>query len=391
MKNKVLCIITCLILCALFCGFSSAPVYIENAAKALEGIEEGSIYFQSSAEGACVMDASFHRIFYQKNQNKKLPMASTTKIVTAIAAIENHKDLDTKVRIHDNAIGVEGSSIYLREGEMLSLRELLYGLMLRSGNDAATAIAYLVAGGIPQFAELMNNLALKVGATNSHFTNPHGLDDPNHYTTAYDLALITSYALDNEDFANIVQTKTIKICEGEENYRYLVNKNKLLFNMDDCIGVKTGYTKKSGRCLVSATNKDGMKIVCVVLNCGPMFEESKQMLDLVNEKYSNVEILEPYHYYKSIPVKNGEKGEALLYSRRGLSLPLSCEERSSVKVEFEIKEELEAPVKNEEVVGCVKVYYGKHLIFSENVYTIDYIDSRLLKDKVKDILNEWSI
>ena len=388
---NVIYAVLCTILCSCFIIIVSLPVHhLENPAKALE-LDEGAIAFNSSAEGACVMDSKFNRVFYKKNEHKKLPMASTTKIVTAITAIENYKDLDTKVRVDDCAIGIEGSSIYLKQGEMLSVRELLFGLMLRSGNDAATAIAYIVAGGIDEFAEMMNNLAIKIGAKNSHFTNPHGLDDEQHYTTAYDLALITSYALNNDIFADIVKTKTIKICEGEENYRYLVNKNKLLFDMDDCIGVKTGYTKKSGRCLVSATERDGMKVVCVVLNCGPMFEESKSMLNLVNEKYFNVEIIEPYHNYHSIPVKYGNKQEALVYSREGLSLPLSKEEVMKIKVEFEIAEELEAPVKEEQVVGFVKVYYGKHLIFSQNVYTIDNIDSLLLKDKVKNILDEWSI
>lgn len=392
MKNLKFTPILCIVLCifALCFGFLAKPVYLENPALAVE-LENGSVDFQTSAKAACVMDANHHRIFYQKNDNQKLPMASTTKIVTAITAIENCADLDSRKEIDPHAVGVEGSSVYLKKGEFISLRELLFCLMLRSGNDAATAIAYMVAGGISEFAEMMNNLAEKVGATNSHFDNPHGLDSDGHYTTAYDLALITSYALSNEDFSEIVKTKTIKICEGEDNYRYLVNKNKLLFNMDDCIGVKTGYTKKAGRCLVSASVQNGLKIVCVVLNCSPMFEESKTLLNLVQNKYDCVEIIEPYHYFQSIPVKNGEKPEAFVYSREGLSLPLSKEERTNVRVECSIDQELEAPLCAEKVVGVLKVYYGKHLIFSQNIYTIDNIDSTLLKDKVKDILNEWSI
>ena len=390
MKTKVLCIILCTVICTVVLNFVFEPVYLENPAKALE-IEDGSIDFQSSAEAACVLETQNGRVFFQKAKDKKLPMASTTKIVTAITAIENFEDLDSRFKIDDRAVGIEGSSIYLKKGEMLSLRELLYGLMLRSGNDSAMAIAYLVAGGVDEFANMMNDLALRVGAKNSHFKNPHGLDDPEHFTTAYDLALITSYALNNDDFLNIVKTKTIKICEGEENYRYLVNKNKLLFNMDDCIGVKTGYTKKSGRCLVSASERDGLRVVSVVLNCGPMFEESKIMLNKVQEKYDMVEIIEPYHFFDSVPVKNGEKSEVMLCSKRGLCLALSKEEQSNLKVEVDIQKELEAPVEDQKVVGSVKVYYGKHLIFSENIYTIDNIDSRLLKDKVKDILDDWSI
>ena len=390
-KIAVLCKVLCTVVCTcLVCFGCVLPNTIENSAKAVE-LENGSIDCGCSGQAGCVMDVDTHRIFYAKNKDAKLPMASTTKVVTAITAIENFDDLDTRMKIDDRAVGIEGSSIYLKKGEELSLRELLYGLMLRSGNDSAIAIAYMVAGGVEQFAEMMNNLAQKVGATNSHFTNPHGLDDPNHYTTAYDLALLSSYALNKKDFAEIVKTKTIKICEGEENYRYLVNKNKLLYNMPDCIGVKTGYTKKSGRCLVSASERDNLRVVSVVLNCGPMFEESKDMLNAVQDKYKSVEIVEPYHYYKSVPVNNGEQKTVELYSREGLRLPLSEKERANISVEYNLPESLDAPVEGEKIVGDIKVYYGKRLIFSQNVYTMDNVDSKLLKDKVKDILDEWSI
>lgn len=392
-KKSVLCTILCTILCSClvcFLGVSPQVNIIEKPVRAIE-LSAGSIDCGCSGQSACVMDVDTHRIFYAKNKDEKLPMASTTKVVTAITAIENYEDLDTRIPVDARSVGIEGSSIYLRKGETLSLRELLYGLMLRSGNDAATEIAYRVAGGISEFADMMNNLATKIGATNSHFVNPHGLDDPNHYTTAYDLALISAYALNNQDFANIVRTKTIKICEGEDNYRYLVNKNKLLYNMPDCIGVKTGYTKKSGRCLVSASERDNLRVVSVVLNCGPMFEESKAMLNAVQDKYQSVEIIEPYHYYKSVPVLNGAQKTVELYSREGLRLPLSKEERANISVECNLPESLDAPIENEKIVGDIKVYYGKRLIFSRNIYTMDNVDSKLLKDKVKDILDEWSI
>ena len=391
-KNKVLCQILCIILCIL-CGFLmftfNAPHFL-NIAYALE-LPDGQIEVACSAQSACVLDVDSGRLFYSKNSTKRLPMASTTKIVTAITAILNYQDLDTRVKISPYAVGVEGSSIYLKAGEMLSLRELLYGLMLRSGNDAAIAIAHMVAGGVQPFVEMMNDLAGNLNLKDSHFANPHGLDDPNHYTSAYDLAQITSFALNNPVFSEIVKTKNIRICEEEDNYRYLVNKNKLLFNMPDCIGVKTGYTKKAGRCLVSASEKDDLRVVCVVLNCGPMFEESKALLNAVQQKYHSVEILEPYHYYDSIVTNNGEQKSVDVYSRKGFRLPLSNEELLNINVEYDLPKSIDAPIKSEQMVGCVKVYYDKHLIFCENIYTIDGVKSRLLKDKVKDILNEWSI
>ena len=386
--NNVLCIVLCTVL--LVCAWALPIRSLENPAKAAD-VFNSTINYNCSAQSACVIDADSHRVFYSKNDSLKLPMASTTKIVTAITAILNYDDLNTRQPIDNNAVGVEGSSIYLKKGEMLSLKELLYGLMLRSGNDAATAIAYMVAGGIPQFAKLMNDFALSVGAKNSHFTNPHGLDDPEHYTTAYDLALITSFALNNETFAEIVKTKNVKLCEDEDNYRYLVNKNKLLYNMPSCIGVKTGYTKKAGRCLVSASLQDGLKVVSVVLNCGPMFEESKDLLSLVHQKYKSVEIIPPYNYYNSVMVENGEQKIVNIYSREGLKLALSDDELCNINIEYDLPKTLVAPIESEKVVGSIKVYYGKHLIFSEKIYTMDSVKSRLLKDKVKDILDEWSL
>ena len=227
-------------------------------------LPKASISASSSAGSAFVFDADSGRVFYSKNADAKRAMASTTKIATAITVIDNCQDLDAEVKIDKRAVGIEGTSIYLREGEVLTVRELLYGLMLRSGNDAAVALAIYTAGSVDEFATLMNKTAEKAGAENTNFANPHGLDNENHYTTARDLAKITAYALNNEDFAQIVSTKNIKIPSKEEGYRFLSNKNRLLSSLEGCIGVKTGYTSKAGRCLVSAAERDGLRVVCVV-------------------------------------------------------------------------------------------------------------------------------
>jgi len=187
-------------------------------------------------------------------------MASTTKIVTALTVIRN-TDLDEVVEIPKAACGIEGSSIYLREGEHLTVRELLYGLMLRSGNDCAVALALHTSGSVEAFAELMNTTAVELGCENSNFVNPHGLHDDRHYTTALDLAAVTCEALHNETFREIVSTKAVRISnEGYEYDRVLVNKNKLLSNVDGADGVKTGYTKKAGRCFVGSATKNGMQV-----------------------------------------------------------------------------------------------------------------------------------
>ena len=232
-----------------------------------------------SAQSAVVIETSGNRIIYQKNPHKKLPMASTTKIMTAICAIEAG-NIDRTVVVDDRAVGVEGSSVYLAKGERLTVRDLLYGLMLHSGTDAAVAIACSVSGSVEDFAKLMNDTAVRIGAVNTHFDNPNGLDSDNHYTTAYDLALITSYGLKNADFAEIVSTYTATIPNGDKPYpRKLKNHNRLLKTYEGCIGVKTGYTRRCGRCLVSAAERDNKRLVAVTLNDGNDWADHSAMLD----------------------------------------------------------------------------------------------------------------
>ena len=262
---------------------------------------------ETSARAMCTMDVATGRVLFAHNADQPMGMASTTKVVTALTVLENCQDLDTKIRVADEAIGVEGSSIYLQKGEMLTVRELLYGLMLRSGNDAAVALALAVAPSVADFAELMNQTATKYGARNTHFTNPHGLDDPDHYTTARDLALLSAVALRNPTFVEICSAKEKRI-DGVEMPRVLINKNKLLKSLDGCIGVKTGYTKKTGRSFVGAREVDGQKIVCVVLNCGPMFPETAQLLKDADSLYHNKPVLVAEQTFVD---KNGVKGLAV--------------------------------------------------------------------------------
>ncbi len=227
--------------------------------------------------GKVVLEQSTHRVLYGSNENVKLYPASTTKILTAMVVLEA-LPLKTKVKVDSRAVGVEGSSIYLREGETLTVEDLLYGMMLRSGNDAALALALAVSPTIDAFAKKMNLKAKECGAYNSNFANPNGLHDDNHYTTAYDLALITAKAMENEDFRRIVSTKRVKIGEGE-SARVVANKNKMLSSFDGANGVKTGYTTSSGRCLVSSATREGMTLICVVLNCPDMWRESADALE----------------------------------------------------------------------------------------------------------------
>lgn len=224
-----------------------------------------------------VMEARSKKIIKGFNEHTSLPMASTTKVMTALIVIENCR-MDEKVTVTKEAVGVEGSSIYLKEGEILTVEELLYGLMLRSGNDSSVALALHVAGSIENFAEIMNIRAQSMGLTDSHFVNPSGLHDPNHYTSAYDLCYISCEAMQNPIFRKIVSTKFITISKGE-SIRYFKNKNKMLYNYEGATGIKTGFTKKAGRCLVASANKNNTTMVSVVLNRGAMWAECSQLLD----------------------------------------------------------------------------------------------------------------
>ncbi|MDE7395275.1 MAG: D-alanyl-D-alanine carboxypeptidase, partial [Clostridiales bacterium] len=276
----------------------------------------------TSAASMAVIEASSGRLLYAKNGNAKRPIASTTKICTAITVLENCDDIEKTIVVPDAAVGVEGSSIYLQKGEKVKIIDLLYGLMLRSGNDCATALAITVGGSVEQFAALMNETAIKAGATDSHFVNPHGLHHDEHYTTACDLAKITAYAFKNETFEKIVATKThVMPWEGRDYPRTMHNKNKILSTYEGGDGVKTGFTKKAGRCLVSSATRNGMRVIAVVLNCGPMFEECAALMDKAFEEYSLFCPIEnPIEAQAS--VKDGKEGNVSLTSKDTFLYPI---------------------------------------------------------------------
>ena len=349
---------------------------------------ENGLY--TSAVGGCVLETTTGRVLFGKNKDKKLAMASTTKIMTAITAIENCQDLDEKFEVSPKAVGIEGTSLYLRKGDVYSTRDLLYALMLISGNDASVAIAEHVAGSTSEFVTLMNELAKKIGAKNTHFANTHGLDADGHYTTAYDLALITSYALENDTFKEIVSTKNTKITNGEGENRYLKNKNKLLNTMEGCIGVKTGFTDDAGRCLVSAIEKNGMRLVCVVLNCGPMFEESKLLLETCGNLYSLVDVTGLYNYSKEVKVDDGRKKTALIGTKEKFLYPLSNYEKEKLlKFEYNLPTCLQAPLKKGEEVGEIKVFLNKDLLFCEKIYTIEDVKPKTILQRLKEFAGNW--
>lgn len=267
-------------------GFDDKDVDMSDGEENDELANIEKTFYPQLASGAVVMEMTSKRVLCDENMNVKCYPASTTKVLTAFVVL-NTLPLDRVVTVPKQAEGVEGSSIYLHAGEKITVNDLLLGLMLRSGNDAATALAIEAAGSVDKFALLMNKTAKSVGAVNSHFVNPHGLHDDDHYTTAYDLALITAAAYENEDFVRIVSTQKAKILVDDEP-RYIANKNKLLTLYEGANGVKTGYTKKSGRCLVGGACKNGMQLISVVLNYGDMWNDT---IRLLNYGFDNFEMV----------------------------------------------------------------------------------------------------
>ncbi len=287
-----------------------------------------------SAKSAILMEATSGEIIFESNAHQQMPMASTTKIMTALVAIENC-DIDEIVTISKEMTGAEGSSIYLKAGEKLTLGQLLYALMLQSANDSAEAIAVHISGSVDEFAKLMNKKAKELGLKNTHFTNPHGLDDELHYTTAYELAKITAYAIENDYFAKLVSTYKYTIPETElYPARVLVNHNKLLKQYDGCVGVKTGFTKKCGRCLVSAAEKDGVRLVAVTLSAPDDWNDHKKMLDYGFSQYKSVTLADVGSLTFELPVGCGIKDKIWVSNTEKLSLTLK-NDNSLIKCKIE--------------------------------------------------------
>ena len=316
-----------------------------------------------SAQSAIVLDASTGRVLYEKNADKQSLIASTTKIMTALVICENCNVLD-RVRIPKAAVGIEGSSMYLQEGEVLTVQELLYGLMLQSGNDAATALAIYCGGTVEGFAELMNDKAHALKLFGTHFVNPHGLDAPGHYSTARDLAVLTAYAMADPIFAQTVSTKTVTV-----GSRCLRNHNKLLWQLQGAEGVKTGYTKAAGRILVSSTCRDGRRLIVVTINAPQDWSDHSTLTENGFKDYSAVRLIEPGQLMGTVSVIGSEVEQVELLAAEGFSFSLRQEE----KVQFRCAGPgfVYAPIcENQEAgyvhvlvdgvaVGKVALYYGQ--------------------------------
>lgn len=339
-----------------------------------------------NAGAAVVMDVKTGRILFEKNAYSRRAMASTTKIMTAILAIEKG-NLEDDVVVSERAANVWGSSMGIRKGEIYKLHELLYGLMLNSGNDAAVAIAEHIGGTVEKFAEMMTQKAREIGAKNTSFKTPHGLDVEGHYTTAYDLALITRYALSDSTFCNIVRTRNITV-KGKS----LHNTNELLSAYPGADGVKTGYTGDAGRCLVSSATRDNWRILAVVLNSPTRSARAQSSIRILNyafENYKPYVLITSGEEVREIPVSRGVEATVKVKAVEKVEVPLRFDEVDAVEKRVYITESLEAPVYAGSTVGVIEFAVNGEVLGETSLAIWSDVRRKGFLDYLEMILNSW--
>ena len=339
-----------------------------------------------SARTAAVFEPQTGTFVYEKDSNKRLPMASTTKIMTALLAIEL-LDLDQSVVIPAEATGIEGSSVYLKAGDEITVRDLVYSVLLQSANDASTALAILISGDVASFASLMNETARQIGLTDTNYENPHGLDSGEHYTTAHDLALLASVALKNEAFEKITSTykHTFAI---SETLRTVVNHNKLLKRYKGCIGVKTGYTDKSGRCLVSAAERDGVQLIAVTMNASDDWNDHTKMLDYGFSLFEAIPLYTVSECNFSVSVIDGEKERVSASVKKDAELLVHLKSSAPLRATQNIVQSVEAPVSTGDIIGSITVYQGDKAIYTFPITADEDVNKKKKTTNFFDILEE---
>lgn len=331
-----------------------------------------------TAKSAIVIEANTGKVLYSKDSEQRRYPASTTKIMTLIVALE-HGNLDDLVTASSNAASTEGSSLWLTEGEQLKLQDMLYGIMLVSGNDATVAVAEHISGSLPKFAQLMTEKAHAIGATSTSFTNSSGLPDPNHYSTAHDLAKITAYGYKNPMFTQIVGTKAKIIpWPGKDHDRELFNENRMLWLYEGGNGVKTGYTEAAGRCLVSAANRNGIQLVTVVLDSDHMWEDSIALLDYGFQNIAPKTIFNQGDILKTVKVINGKSGNVKLLVNSSIIAPISETDEGDFRIEIEAPAKIEAPIKAGQALGKVKLIYKDIEVGSTDLVAAEGVEKKSL-------------
>lgn len=394
MWKKCLCVISIIILLVNIFVITYADDEIEELIKKEEIEESVEVSSNSTSEPvinsriALIYDRKSGKVIFGKQENKRSAMASTTKIMTCIVVLEN-ANLNDEVTVSSKAAGTGGSRLGLKKGDKIKIHDLLYGLMLRSGNDAAVALAEYVGGNKEGFAEMMNNKAKELGLKDTNFVTPHGLDDPNHYTTALELAKITNYALGNKEFAKIVNTKDYHVSING-NIKQISNTNELLGYLQGVNGVKTGFTNNAGRCLVTSVNRDGFEIITVVLGADTKKIRTADSIKLIeyaykNYKYINVEniVKEKFEEWRKINEKQiqvekakKENVKLKLCEVENKVIPLKNEERDNINIEINAIYFLKAPVEENTVIGTLKIVLNGKVLEVVNIINDEKIEKK---------------
>lgn len=356
--------------------------------------------FNINARSCVVLDRLSKKIIYGKNEKNKVKMASTTKIMTATIIIENC-NLNKTVEISKKAAGTGGSRLGLKIGDKLSIRDLLYGLMLCSGNDAAVALAEACSNNVSDFCNLMNEKAIELGLINSHFESPHGLDSDEHYTTAYELAMLSDYALQNKIFLDIVGTKNYTIAINGYN-KNISNTNELLGNLLGVYGIKTGFTNGANRCLVTACKRDTMDIICVVLGCDTKKFRTQDSIKLIEYAFKNFEyvnisekINEKFNHWKQNNNFNIYKGisnnlDLKVSNLQTPIIPLKKEKIDEININISSQNYLTAPIEKNTTIGEIMVTENDNVITSLDILNNNYISKKSYLNYFFEIIHKYS-
>lgn len=318
------------------------------------------------AKSAIAIDAKTRVVLYEKNANDTIPIASTTKIITLLVALK-YSNLDKVVEISSKSANIHGSVVGYKKGEKIKMKELLYGLMMRSGNDAAIAIAEGTAGSVEEFVKLMNEYANEIGILNSHFESPHGLDSTYHYSTAYDLALATAKAKENKTFCDIVSTLNVdaKTYDFSRSYH---NINKILLLIPNADGVKTGTTGLAGKCLVTSVKVKGHDVISVVLNCNSRWGETEKIFKYVGEKYDYKTFFSKGEQVETATFKNGT---VKLISNEDVIIPYKVNSSYSVKIIKPSK--LYSNIDKGQSFGTLQIFDGNIIIYSKSLTAGNFV------------------
>ncbi|MDD3653341.1 MAG: D-alanyl-D-alanine carboxypeptidase [Desulfotomaculaceae bacterium] len=331
-------------------------------------------------QAAVVIDSKNGQVLFEKNPHQRMYPASTTKTLTAIIALENFQ-LSDLVTIPRNACNIEGSAIGLQEGEVISMEHLLYSLLLISGNDAAVAIASHYDSTVDGFIRLMNEKVAGLGAVNTHFKNPNGLPDPEHYTTAYDLSLIACHAMKNEEFRKIVATKTKTIQrEDPKAQTYLLNSNKLLWRYDGAVGIKTGYTEAARQCLVAAAVRQGRELITVVLGSegNSIWNDTSTLLDYGFNNFELIKVAESGSHITDVRVRYGVSDTISALAGYSLTYNISRDEPFVIRKEVKLKEKITAPIEAGDELGEVMYYIGEQEIGKVSLVSNQAVQRKIL-------------